>query len=127
VRSAREHALFILEQLLQLLLVQGLELLVDPSAVIEPLAYGILQSTGDIQQRPLPAVVDGQIKRMVQVAFLAAARRLATRACPVDQAATQEGYFGDPLGELGTCVAFLGRALAAVVHGASSAVLTMLL
>jgi hypothetical protein len=79
--------LFVLEQLLQLLLVQRLELLVDPSAVGEPLAYRLVQGTGEVQQRPLAAVVDGEIKRMVQVAFLAAARRFAAGACPLDQAA----------------------------------------
>jgi hypothetical protein len=81
---SREQLLFVLEQLLQLVLVQRLELLVDPSAVGEPLAHGSVQGTGDIQQRPLAAMVDGQIQRVVQVAFLAAAHRFAARAGPVD-------------------------------------------
>jgi hypothetical protein len=115
----------VLEQLLQLFLVQGLELLEDPSAVVEPLAYRSVQGTRDVQQCPLAAVVDGQIKGMVQLSFLAAASRFAARACTVDQATAQKGLLRDPLGELGTCVAFVGRALAAVVHGASTAVLTM--
>jgi hypothetical protein len=125
LRGSREQRWFVLEQLLQLLLVQRLELVVDPSAVGEPLAHRILQGTGDIQQCPLAAMVDGQIKRMVQVALLAAARRFAAGTSPVDQAAAHKGLLGNPLGELGTCVAFWGRALAAVVHGVSVVVLTI--
>jgi hypothetical protein len=125
LRGSREQLLFVLEQLLQLLLVQRLELLVDPSAVGEPPAHRRMQGTGDIQQRPLAAMVDGQIQRVVQVALLAAAGRFAAGAGSVDQAAAHKGLLGNPLGELGTCVAFWARALAAVVHGISSTVLTM--
>jgi hypothetical protein len=117
--------LFVLEQLLQLLLVQRLELLVDPSAVGEPLAYRLVQGAGDIQQRPLAAMVDGQIERMVQVTLLAAAPRFAAGAGPLDQAAAHKRLLGNPLRELGTCVPFLGRTLAAVVHRISRAVLTI--
>jgi hypothetical protein len=125
LRGSREQRLFVLEQLLQLLLVQRLELLVDPSAVGEPLAHRLVQSAGDIQQRPLAAMVDSQIQRTVQVAFLAAARRFAAGAGPLDQAAAHKRLLRNPLGELGTCVAFWRRALAAVVHDVSRAVLTM--
>jgi len=63
-----------------LLLVQRLELLVDLSAVVEPVAHRSVQGTGDVQQRSLAAMVNGEIKRMVQLAFLAAASRFAAGA-----------------------------------------------
>ena len=114
------------EQLLQLLLVQlpaaGGRSVGRWRAIRAPSRAG---HGGIYSSRPLAAMVDGQIERVVQVAFLTAARRFAAGAGPLDQAAAHERLLGNPLGELGTCVAFLGGTLAAVVHGVSSAALTM--
>jgi len=85
--GSREELLFVLEQLLQLLLVQRRQLLVNASAVGQPLANRLVQGAGEIEQRPLAAVVDRQIEGMMQLAFLAAARRFPARAGPIDQRA----------------------------------------
>jgi len=127
VGPSRKQLLFVLQQLLQLLLVQRRELLVDPSAVGQPLADRLVQGAGEVEQRPLAAVVDCQIQGMVQLAFLAAASRFAAGAGPIDQRAPQERLLGEQLGELGACVAFWGRSVGAVCYGASGVLLTTLL
>ena len=87
-------------------------------------ADGLFQGAGDVQQSPSAAVADSQIQGAVQLAALAAAGGFAAGAGAFDQGAAQEGLLGDQLGESGTGVAFGGRALRALAHGVSSAVLT---
>jgi hypothetical protein len=120
VGLACAQALFVLEPLLQLLLVERLQLLVDLSAVVKPLAYRVVQSPGDIQQGPLAAVVDRQIQGRMQLTPLAATGGFAAGARPLDEGTAQEGLLGDQLGKLGTGVAFWGRALGSLAHGVSS-------
>jgi hypothetical protein len=116
--------LLALEQLVQLKLVQRLELLGEASAVEYPLAHGLFQGPGDVQQSALAVVADGQIQGTVQLALLAAAGGFAAGACALDQGAAQKRLLGDQLGESRTGVAFWGRALRALAHDVSSAVLT---
>jgi hypothetical protein len=116
--------LLALEQLFELLLVEGLELLGEAAAVLHPLAHGLFQGARDVEQSPLTAVPDGQIQGVVQVALLAATGGFAAGAGALDQGAAQERLLGDQLGESGTCVAIWGGALRAMAHGVSSAVLT---
>jgi hypothetical protein len=81
--------LFALKQLLQLLLVEGLELLREAATVVYPLAHGLFQGPRDVQQRPLVPVADGQIQGTVPVALLAATSGFAAGASALDQGAAQ--------------------------------------
>jgi len=112
------------QQLVQLQLVEILGLLGEGAAVLHPLADGLLQGAGDVQQGAPTLVPRGQVQGTVQLAFLAAARGFAARAGALDQGAAQERLVADQLGESGTGLAFGGGAVRAVAHGVSSAVLT---
>src|SRR4051794_39756859 len=101
-----------------------LEVLREAAAVMHPLADGLFQGAGDVQQNALPLVPGGQVQGAVQLALLAAAGGLAAGAGALDQGAAQEGLLTDQLGESGTGVALRGGALRALAHGVSSAVLT---
>jgi hypothetical protein len=116
--------LLALEQLLDLLLVEGLELLGEGAAVLHPLAHGVFQGAGDVQQSAAVMVADSQVQGAVQLALLAAAGGLAAGAGALDQGAAQEGLLGDQLGESGTGVTLGGGALRTLAHGISSAILT---
>jgi len=97
--------LLVLEQLVQLQLVEVLELLGEAAAVLHPLAHGVFQGPGDVQQGPSVLVPGSQIQGTVQLPLLAAAGGLAARAGPLDQGAAQEGLLGDQLDQAGTGVA----------------------
>jgi len=116
--------LLALEQLLQLQLVEVLELLGKGAAVLHPQPDGFFQGAGDVQQSPSAVEAGSQVQGAVQMALLAAAGGLAAGAGAFDQGAAQEGLLGDQLDESGTGVAFRGRAVRAMAHGVSFAVLT---
>jgi hypothetical protein len=113
-----------LQQLVELVLVQGSELFFEAATVVNPQPDGLFQGARDVQQSALTLVPRSQIQGAVRLAFLAAAGGLATRAGAFEQTAAQEGLLGDQLGQLGTCVAFSGRAVRAMLHGVSSFGLT---
>jgi hypothetical protein len=99
------------EQLVELQLVEVLELLGEAAAVLHPLAGGLFEGAGDVQQGALPVVPSGQIQGAVQLALAAAAGGLAAGAGVLDQGAAQERLLGHQLGESRTGVAFRGGAL----------------
>jgi hypothetical protein len=104
--------------------VEVLELLAEAAAVIHPLACGLFQGAGDVQQNLLPLVPGGQVQGAVQLAFLAAAGGLAAGAGAFDQAAAKEGLLGEQPGEAGAGVPLWGGTLRSLAHVISSAVLT---
>jgi hypothetical protein len=83
--------LLALEQVVELLVVEILELLGEPAAVLHPLARGFFQGAGDVQQSPVTAVADREVQGAVQLAVPATAGGLATGAAPLNEGAAQEG------------------------------------
>src|SRR6185437_1302879 len=75
------------------------------------------KGTRDVEQSGSAVVADGQVQGAVQLAALAATGRFAAGTGARNQGAAQERLLGDQLGQLGTGVAFRGRALRAGVDG----------
>jgi hypothetical protein len=116
--------LLALQQLVELQLVEVLQLLAEAAAVVHPLPGGPFQGAGDVQQSAAALVAGGQVQGAVQLAFLAAAGRLAAGTGPFDQTAAQERLLGNQLGQPGACVPLLKGLVRSVAHRVSSSALT---